>query len=180
MDKSPIKSLNKSKKGFRILFADYNSSHLELFEKAVTTTLLIQPLRLVVLAHWGRVKMAAICADDILKCIFLNKKWISIKISLKCIPKGPIDNMTALVQIMAWRRTDHYLNQWWPRLPIHMCVTRPQWVNRWVVKSLYGLNPPCLNDVFAPKLVPYQMHDSRVCRTSSISSILIYELYLIL
>ena len=23
----------------------------------------------------------------------------------------------------------HYLNQWWPRLPTHICVTRPQWVN---------------------------------------------------
>ena len=27
---------------------------------------------------------------------------ISIKISLKFVPKGPINNITALVQIMAW------------------------------------------------------------------------------
>ena len=31
--------------------------------------------------------------------------WISIKISLKFVPKGPINNIPALVQIMAWRRT---------------------------------------------------------------------------
>ena len=52
--------------------------------------------------------------DDILKCIFLNEiVSISIKISLKFVPKGPIDNIPILVQIMAWRRTGHYLKQWW-------------------------------------------------------------------
>ena len=44
-------------------------------------------------------------ADDIFKCIFLNENiWIAIKISLKFVPKGPINNISALVQIMAWRR----------------------------------------------------------------------------
>ena len=43
--------------------------------------------------------------DDIFKCIFLNENvWIPIKISLKFVPKGPINNVPALVQIMAWRR----------------------------------------------------------------------------
>ena len=41
--------------------------------------------------------------DDIFKHIFLNENvWISIKISLKFVPKGPINNIPALVQIMAW------------------------------------------------------------------------------
>ena len=41
-------------------------------------------------------------ADSIFKCIFLNENiWIPIKISLKFIPKGPINNIPALVQIMA-------------------------------------------------------------------------------
>ena len=31
--------------------------------------------------------------------------WISIKISLKFVPKGPINNIPALVQIMTWRRS---------------------------------------------------------------------------
>ena len=44
-------------------------------------------------------------ADDIFKCIFLNENvWIPIKISLKFVPKGLINNIPALVQIMAWRR----------------------------------------------------------------------------
>ena len=70
-------------------------------------------------------------ADDILKCIFLNENvWIPIEISLKFVPKGPIDNIPALVKIMAWRRQgDKPLSE--PmriRLPTHICVTRPQWV----------------------------------------------------
>ena len=43
--------------------------------------------------------------DDSFKCIFLNENVIiSIKISMKFVPKGPINNIPALVQIMAWRR----------------------------------------------------------------------------
>ena len=38
--------------------------------------------------------------------VHLNENvWIPIKISLKFVPKGPINNIPALVQIMAWRRT---------------------------------------------------------------------------
>ena len=71
-------------------------------------------------------------ADDIFKCIFLNENvWIAIKISLKFVPKGPINNISALVQIMAWRRPgDKPLSE--PMmviLPTQKCVTRPQWVN---------------------------------------------------
>ena len=44
--------------------------------------------------------------NDILKRIFMNENiWISIKNSLKFVPKGPITNILALVEIMAWRRT---------------------------------------------------------------------------
>ena len=43
--------------------------------------------------------------DDIFKCIFLNENvWISIKISLKFVPKGPINIIPVLFQIIAWRR----------------------------------------------------------------------------
>ena len=49
--------------------------------------------------------MAAILADDIFKCLFLNgNDRISIKIPLKFVPRGPIDSKPALVQVMAWRR----------------------------------------------------------------------------
>ena len=43
--------------------------------------------------------------DDIFKYIFNESVWISITISLKFIPNGPIDYKLALVQVMAWHRT---------------------------------------------------------------------------
>ena len=44
-------------------------------------------------------------ADNNFKCILFNEKIsISIKISLKLVCKDPIDNIPALVQIMAWCR----------------------------------------------------------------------------
>ena len=37
-------------------------------------------------------------ADDIFRCIFMNEKFsILIEISLKFVPKGPIDNNPTLV-----------------------------------------------------------------------------------
>ena len=70
-------------------------------------------------------------SDDVFKCIFLNENvWISLKISLKFVPKGQIDNNPALVQIMAWRRSgDKPLSEpMMVSLLTHICVTRPQWV----------------------------------------------------
>ena len=63
--------------------------------------------------------------DDIFKCIFLNEYlWISI------FPEGPVNNIQALVQIMARSRSgDKPLSE--PMmfsLLTHICVTRPQWV----------------------------------------------------
>ena len=44
-------------------------------------------------------------ADDIFRCIFVNENFcILIQISLKFIRKGPINNVQALVEIMAWCR----------------------------------------------------------------------------
>ena len=44
-------------------------------------------------------------ADDIFKRIFNNENvWISMKFLQKFVTKSPINNIPALVQIMAWRR----------------------------------------------------------------------------
>ena len=44
-------------------------------------------------------------ADDIFKSIFMNENFGTlILISLKFVPKCPIDNDSALVQVTAWRR----------------------------------------------------------------------------
>ena len=57
-------------------------------------------------SHLPLNKMATIFADDIFKWIFLNQYGrFSIQISLKFVPKSPIDNKPALVQVMAWCRT---------------------------------------------------------------------------
>ena len=50
--------------------------------------------------------MAGILADDIFKCIFLNENdQILTRISLKCVPRSPIENKPALIQVMAWHQT---------------------------------------------------------------------------
>ena len=50
--------------------------------------------------------IAAILADDIFKGIFLNETdKIQIQISLKLVPRSPINNKSALARVMAWRWT---------------------------------------------------------------------------
>ena len=78
--------------------------------------------------HWGRDKM------HIFQTAFSNgfpwKKLceIWVRISLKFVPMGTINNIPALVQIMTCGdlAPGHYLNQWWLT---YICVTRSQWVN---------------------------------------------------
>ena len=58
------------------------------------------------------------------------KLRISIKVSLQFSPKGLIDNIPALVQIMAWHRPcDKPLSETVVvSLLTYVCATRPQWV----------------------------------------------------
>ena len=95
--------------------------------------------------------------DEIFKNIFLNENVsVSIKISPKFVPKGPINNIPALVQVMAWHRPgDKPLPE--PMLVsllTHKCVTRPQWVKMktWISNYMPQYyerctcsNSPCLN-----------------------------------
>ena len=82
-----------------------------------------------VLTRWGRDKMTAIFQTTFWNAFFFNENgWISIKNSQKFIHKGLISNIPAFVQIMAWRRpVNKPLSE--PSLLMHICVTRPQWVN---------------------------------------------------
>ena len=68
-------------------------------------------------------------ADGIFKCISSKENVsILIKILLKFVPKGPIDNKSALVQIMAWCQIgDRPLSE--PMLT-HTCSTRGRWVKK--------------------------------------------------
>ena len=85
--------------------------------------------------------------DDIFKRIFLHENvWISINISLKFVPRGTINNIPTLVQVMAWRRPGDkpFSEPMMVRLPTHRCVTRPQWVNQAI--SVLGIQKPVKNN----------------------------------
>ena len=74
--------------------------------------------------------------DEICKCIFLNENvWISMMISVKFVPKGPINNIPTLVQTMACFRPGDkpLIEPMMVSLLMHICVTWPQWI-----KSIYG------------------------------------------
>ena len=84
--------------------------------------------------------------DDIFKRIFFNENVsISINFSLKFVLRCPINNIPALVQIMAWRRPgDKPLSEpMMVSLPTHICVTRPQWVNIRNVPNYLTCRGPC-------------------------------------
>ena len=67
--------------------------------------------------------------DNIFKCIFFNENVsVLIKISLKFVPKGPINNIPALVQIMAWRH------------PGNKPSSLPMMLVNWLVYVSLGLN----------------------------------------
>ena len=88
------------------------------------------------MTHWGLDKMADILSNDILKCIVLNENILgSIDISLKFVAKRQINNqqinnIPALIQIMAWRRPgDKPLSEpMMECLVTYICMTRTQGV----------------------------------------------------
>ena len=91
-------------------------------------------------------------ADNIFKCLFFNENvWIFIKISLTFVPMGPINDISALVQIIAWRRPgDKPLSE--PMMDYgHICVTWPQWVNQYCFQ--YDLSKTWICNFFQVSLV---------------------------
>ena len=81
-------------------------------------------------------------ADDIFKSIFLNESvWISIKISLTFVPRDQINNVPALVHIMAWHRPrDKPLpGPMMVNLLKLICVT----LHQWVTQQYYDLSTRC-------------------------------------
>ena len=55
----------------------------------------------------------------------------------KCVPKGPINNIPALVQIMAWRRpcNQPFTEPMVASLLTNICITRPQSVNKLFISA---------------------------------------------
>ena len=84
--------------------------------------------------HWGRDKLATFFQTIFWKG-FSWMKLYEFRLELevlkfKFVPRGPINNIPALVQIMAWRRPgDKPLSEpMMVSLLMHICATRPQWV----------------------------------------------------
>ena len=74
-------------------------------------------------------------ADSTFTCVLLDGNiWISINFSLKFVPKGPINNIPVLVQMMAWRRPG--AKPMMASLLTHICVIRAQWVRWWYLSML--------------------------------------------
>ena len=127
------------------------------------------------LTHWGRDKVATTS-----QTIFWNAfSWMKMceffrKIPLKFVPMGPINNIRALVQIMAWRRPgDKPLSE--PMLvflPTHTCVTRPQWVNNWI-NCKGNMHKPVVSAV--PSMVYCCIH---VCVRTTLEGLYILILFI--
>ena len=84
------------------------------------------------LTYWSWHKMAAISQTTFFKFVFLNENiGILIKISPKFVPKGVINNIPALVQIVAlhWPGNKPLSEPKMVSLLTHICITWPQWVN---------------------------------------------------
>ena len=85
--------------------------------------------------------------------IFLNENaWILINVSLNFVPKVPIHNMLALIQIMAWhQQSDKPSSEpMMVSLLMHICVTRSQWISnvKWA--------RPCPHSWWHQILIPFQ------------------------
>ena len=107
----------------------YPSGHTDVLR--VMCGLILPPNNTYIVKHIETEQNGRHFADDVFKCIFLNENvWILLKISLKFVPKGPINNIPSLVQIMAWRQPgDKSLSEpMMVSLLTHICVARPQWV----------------------------------------------------
>ena len=96
------------------------------------------------LTHWGRDKMAAIFQTTFSNGFFLMKMY-EFRLTFHCslFLGVQLTIFPTLVQVMAWRRPgDKLLSEpMMVRLPTHICVTRPQWVN-WACDylSMHGFN----------------------------------------
>ena len=117
-------------------------------------------------------------ADDIFKCIFEKEnELISPRISLKFVPKVRINNIPALVQIMAWCRPGNkpLSEPMMASLLTHIWVTQPQWVNlldpggcgcnlEWIIFKLISmieiLNISCEIALMCPTLTWYHQATS--------------------
>ena len=99
------------------------------------------------LTHLGWDQIAAISQTTFWNAFSWMKMYeFCFKISLKFVPKFWVNNIPALIQIMAWHWPG---NNWQAIIWAHICVTWPQWVNIWCTFS------PLLRLIITPKWLSY-------------------------
>ena len=114
------------------------------------------------LSHLTLDTMAAILADNIFNCIFLNENDRNVnQISLKYVPSSPIDNKPALAWVMAWRWIDN------KPLPEPMLT---QFIDAYIYAALGGdqlrafgkeLNSVCNGDTYSThKIISFKPIDT--------------------
>ena len=93
--------------------------------------------------------------DNTFKCIILNENvWIVNKISLKFVPKGPIDGKSSLGQIMAWRRAGAEAIIWTNDGHIYTYIYAPLSLNELNdLRPIWPLQSSCM-----PWAVPWLMN----------------------
>ena len=72
------------------------------------------------------------CADSISKSIFFYEKvkiWFKFHWSLFLRVQLTMNQHWFGYWFGDVQGTNHYLNQWWYSLPMHICIIQPQWVN---------------------------------------------------
>ena len=110
--------------------------------------------------HWGRDEIDVILQKTFSNAFFLNEiVWISIEISLKFVSNGVFNNIPALVQIMAWHHPGGkpLFEPMVVSLLLHICVTRPQWVNHlWYTSALKPSIPMVF--ILVVKIVAYYQY----------------------
>ena len=92
---------SKWKCHFQYVFTTF--LHLRLLNMYMTTDPVIYTWWASLLTHWGWDKMDAI-SQTTFSSAFSWMKMFEFRLKLTFVPKGPINDIPALVRIMAWRR----------------------------------------------------------------------------
>ena len=102
------------------------------------------------------------------RCPLSPKRLLNLithSLSLEIVPKDPINNIPALVQIMAWHPPgDKPLSE--PvmiKLSTHICITRPQWVNIMIVNNVIWARKIFFGIIDWQKIYPKQNLCSSLC-----------------
>ena len=122
----------------RMQKSSFKKIHLKM--SSATSQLFCFTYPLSALTHWGRDKMDTILHTTSWNVFFKWKCWNSdCDFFHKFVPKCPINSISALVQIMAWRRPGHrpLSETMMVSLPMHICVIQPQWFKSYVNANDY-------------------------------------------